>query len=232
MIKINILTLFPDLYKAMTEGTVLKKAIDKNKVELNVIDIRDYSLNKHKKVDDYIYGGCEGMLLQIEPIDRAIELNKLENSRLIYTSPKGKTINQDYLYELAQDSEITILVGRYEGVDQRVFEKYKFEEVSGGDYILSGGDIIAQIIIDGVTRVIPEVLNNGNSYKNDTFTQDLLEHPQYTRPENYKGYIVPEVLLSGHHKNIEKWKLEKQIDETKNKRPDIYKKYLGENNDT
>lgn len=232
MIKINILTLFPDLYKAMTEGTVLKKAIDKNKVELNVIDIRDYSLNKHKKVDDYIYGGCEGMLLQIEPIDRAIELNKLENSRLIYTSPKGKIINQDYLYELAQDSEITILVGRYEGVDQRVFEKYKFEEVSGGDYILSGGDIIAQIIIDGVTRVIPGVLNNGNSYKNDTFTQDLLEHPQYTRPENYKGYIVPEVLLSGHHKNIEKWKLEKQIDETKNKRPDIYKKYLGENNDT
>ncbi len=229
MIKINILTIFPNLYEAFVAETIINKAIQKDKLKINVIDIREYSKNKHKKVDDYPYGGGEGMLLMIQPIDDAIIENNLSSSKMIYTSPKGKTINQDMLYDLSQEEEITILVGRYEGVDQRVLDKYKFEEVSVGDFVLTGGDLVAQIIVDGVSRLLPGVLNNKQSIIADTFTQDLLEHPQYTRPEIYDGMEVPEVLLSGHHKNIENWKLEQQIKETKSKRKDLYDKYKRKN---
>ncbi len=229
MIKINILTIFPNLYEGFVSETIIKKAIDKNKLEVNIIDIREYSKNKHKKVDDYPYGGGEGMLLMVQPIDDAIKANSLECSKMIYTSPKGKTINQPMLYELSEEEEITILVGRYEGVDQRVLDKYKFEEVSIGDFVLTGGDLVAQIIVDGVSRLLPGVLNNDQSILQDTFTQELLEHPQYTRPEDYEGMRVPDVLLSGHHKNIEEWKLEQQLKETKLKRKDLYDKYVEKN---
>ncbi len=165
----------------------------------------------------------------IKPIYYAKIENNLSSSKMIYTSPKGKTINQDMLYDLSQEEEITILVGRYEGVDQRVLDKYEFEEVSVGDFVLTGGDLVAQIIVDGVSRLLPGVLNNKQSIIADTFTQDLLEHPQYTRPEIYDGMEVPEVLLSGHHKNIENWKLEQQIKETKSKRKDLYDKYKRKN---
>ncbi len=229
MIKINILTIFPNLYEAFVAETIINKAIQKDKLEINVIDIREYSKNKHKKVDDYPYGGGEGMLLMVQPIDDAIIENNLSSSKMIYTSPKGKTIDQNMLYDLSKEEEITILVGRYEGVDQRVLDKYEFEEVSIGDFILTGGDLVAQIIVDGVSRLLPGVLNNEQSIVADTFTQELLEHPQYTRPEVYDGMKVPEVLLSGHHKNIEEWKLNQQIKETKSKRKDLYDEYKRKN---
>ncbi len=229
MIKINILTIFPNLYEAFVAETIINKAIQKDKLEINVIDIREYSKNKHKKVDDYPYGGGEGMLLMVQPIDDAIIENNLSSSKMIYTSPKGKTIDQNMLYDLSKEEEITILVGRYEGVDQRVLDKYEFEEVSIGDFILTGGDLVAQIIIDGVSRLLPGVLNNEQSIVADTFTQELLEHPQYTRPEVYDGMKVPEVLLSGHHKNIEEWKINQQIKETKSKRKDLYDEYKRKN---
>ncbi len=229
MIKINILTIFPNLYEAFVAETIINKAIQKDKLEINVIDIREYSKNKHKKVDDYPYGGGEGMLLMVQPIDDAIIENNLSSSKMIYTSPKGKTIDQNMLYDLSKEEEITILVGRYEGVDQRVLDKYEFEEVSIGDFILTGGDLVAQIIVDGVSRLLPGVLNNEQSIVADTFTQELLEHPQYTRPEVYDGMKVPEVLLSGHHKNIEEWKLKQQIKETKSKRKDLYDEYKRKN---
>lgn len=229
MIKINILTIFPNLYENFISETIIKKAIDKGSLEVNVIDIRDYAFNKHKKVDDYPYGGGEGMLLKVEPIDEAIKANINKQEKMLYTSPKGEKISQKMLYDLAKEEEITILVGRYEGVDQRIIDKYNFEEVSVGDFILTGGDLVAQILVDGVSRLLPGVLNNNNSILNDTFTQELLEHPQYTRPEEYDGMKVPEVLLSGHHQKIEEWKLEKQIEETKNKRYDLYEEYLNKN---
>ncbi len=229
MIKINILTIFPNLYEAFVAETIINKAIQKDKLEINVIDIREYSKNKHKKVDDYPYGGGEGMLLMVQPIDDAIIENNLSSSKMIYTSPKGRTIDQNMLYDLSKEEEITILVGRYEGVDQRVLDKYEFEEVSIGDFILTGGDLVAQIIVDGVSRLLPGVLNNEQSIVADTFTQELLEHPQYTRPEVYDGMKVPEVLLSGHHKNIEEWKLNQQIKETKSKRKDLYDEYKRKN---
>ncbi len=229
MIKINILTIFPNLYEAFVAETIINKAIQKDKLEINVIDIREYSKNKHKKVDDYPYGGGEGMLLMVQPIDDAIIENNLSSSKMIYTSPKGKTIDQNMLYDLSKEEEITILVGRYEGVDQRALDKYEFEEISIGDFILTGGDLVAQIIVDGVSRLLPGVLNNEQSIVADTFTQELLEHPQYTRPEVYDGMKVPEVLLSGHHKNIEEWKLNQQIKETKSKRKDLYDEYKRKN---
>lgn len=229
MIKINVLTLFPELYIAMQQDTIVKKAVEKEILHLNLINIRDYSLNKHHKVDDYPYGGGEGMLMTIEPIDRAIQANNLQNTRLLVTMPKGKVIKQKILNDLSQEEEITILVGRYEGIDQRVFEKYNFEYISIGDFILSGGDLVAQVLIDGISRLLPGVLNNDVSALNDSFSQPLLEHPQYTRPENYEGMKVPSILLSGHHKNIQKWQTEQQIKETKKYRPDLYEKYQANN---
>ncbi len=227
MTNINVLTIFPNLYDAFLNETIIKKAIDKNKLNVNIINIRDYTENKHKKVDDYPYGGGEGMLLMVQPIDDAIIKNGLENTKMIYTSPKGKVINQNLLYNLTEQyKDITILVGRYEGVDQRVLDKYCFEELSIGDFILTGGDLVAQVLIDSMSRLLPGVLNNSESIKKDTFTQKLLEHPQYTRPEDYQGLKVPEVLLSGHHKKIQEWQNKKQIEETKKKRPDLYKKYI------
>lgn len=231
MIKINVLTIFPELYEVLTKETIIAKAIQKGELTINIINIRDYTNNKHKKVDDYPYGGGEGMLLMIQPIDESIKVNNLTETKKIYTSPKGKTLNQEILNNLATEEEITILVGRYEGVDQRVFEKYDFEELSIGDFILTGGDLVAQIIIDGISRLLPNVLNNSKSAQNDTFTKKLLEHPQYTRPFDYEGYQVPEILLSGHHEKIEQWKLEQEIAETKEKRYDIYEKYLKEKNE-
>ncbi len=232
MTKINILTLFPNLYEGLKSETIVNKAINSGKLEINVINIRDYTDNKHGKVDDYPYGGGEGMLMCVQPIDDAILQNNLQNTRLIYTSPKGKTIKQDDMYDLAKEDEITILVGRYEGVDERLFNLYEFEYYSLGDFILTGGDLVAQVFIDGISRLIPGVLNNSNSIVNDTFTKELLEHPQFTRPETYKGLKVPEVLLSGHHKNIAQWKLEQEIEQTKKRRPDLYNKFLeSERND-
>lgn len=230
MIKINILTIFPELYTAMQEDTIVKKAIENKMLNLNIINFRDYTDDKHKKVDDYPYGGGEGMLLKIQPIDTAIKAFDLKKTKLLYTSPKGERLSQNKIYKLSQEKEITILVGRYEGVDHRVFQKYNFEEVSIGDFILSGGDLVAQVLIDSISRVLPGVLNNANSIKKDTFTQPLLEHNQYTRPEVYENMAVPSILLSGHHKNIEKWIEEEQIKETKDKRPDLYEKYLKNQN--
>ncbi|MGL4589707.1 MAG: tRNA (guanosine(37)-N1)-methyltransferase TrmD [Mycoplasmatales bacterium] len=222
--KINILTIFPELFSDFRLVGIVAKAIKQEKIEFNIIDIREYTENKHNKVDDYVFGGGEGMLFMCQPVFSAIRENNLEDSHLIYPSPKGVTLNQKKLEELAEMSELTILCARYEGVDQRVIDTFVDEEISIGDYIISGSELAAQIIIDGVSRLIPNVINNQCSHLNDSFSNGLLEHPQYTRPAIFEGISVPEVLLSGNHAIIDKWKEEKSLEETFFKRPDLLDK--------
>lgn len=216
--KINFLTIFPKYYDAFKNESIIAKAIERKIVEINVIDFRKFTLNKQNKVDDEIYGGGDGMLLMIEPIDRALESIK-EKTKIILLSPQGTPFSQKKALELSKESSITFIAGRYEGFDERV----RFlidEEISIGDYVLTGGELPSMVIADSIIRLIPNVIKE-NSYKNDSFQNNLLDYPQYTRPAEYKGMKVPEVLLNGNHKEIEKWRKEKAIENTKNKRPDL-----------
>lgn len=216
--KINFLTLFPNYFEAFKSESIIAKAIAKGLIEINVIDIRDYSQNKHRKVDDEIYGGGHGLLMQIEPIDLALQ--KISGKKIVM-SPQGKVFNQAKANQLAQEAEITIIAGRYEGFDERIVEYLIDEEISIGDYVLTGGELPAMIMADAVIRLVDGVINK-KSYLNDSFQgQGLLDYPQYTRPREYKNMYVPEVLFSGNHAEIEKWKKEKQLEKTKKNRPDI-----------
>lgn len=216
--KINFLTIFPKYYDAFKTESIIAKAIERKIVEINVIDFRKFTLNKQNKVDDEIYGGGDGMLLMIEPIDRALESIR-EKTKIILLSPQGMPFSQEKALQLSKESSITFIAGRYEGFDERV----RFlvdEEISIGDYVLTGGELPSMVIADSVIRLIPNVIKE-NSYKNDSFQNNLLDYPQYTRPAEYKGMKVPKVLLNGNHKEIEKWRKEKAIENTKNKRPDL-----------
>lgn len=219
--KINILTIFPEIFDGWKNTGMIKQALDRNLVEINVIDIRDYTTNKHKKVDDYPYGGFDGMLMQVQPLDDAILANNLENTHVIFPSPKGEVLKQSVLEQLATKDEITLVAGRYEGVDQRFIDMHVDQMISVGDYILTGGELPIATILDGLIRLIPGVLNNDTSNVNESFHNNLLEFPQYTRPAEYKGLKVPEVLVNGNHKLIEEWCREQQISETKKYRPDL-----------
>lgn len=219
--KINILTIFPEIFDGWENTGMIKQALDRNLVEINVIDIRDYTTNKHKKVDDYPYGGFDGMLMQVQPLDDAILANNLENTHVIFPSPKGDVLKQSVLEQLATKDEITLVAGRYEGVDQRFIDMHVDQMISVGDYILTGGELPIATILDGVIRLIPGVLNNDTSNIYESFHNNLLEFPQYTRPAEYKGLKVPEVLVNGNHKLIEEWCREQQISETKKYRPDL-----------
>lgn len=229
--KINILTIFPEIFKGWMETGMIAQAIEKKIIEVNVIDFRKYSTNKHKKVDDYPYGGFEGMLLTIQPIDEAILANHLEESHIIFPSPKGKTFNQEKAYELAKFDEITFIAGRYEGVDQRLIDMHVDEMLSIGDFIITGGEVAITAMLDAIIRLIPGVLHNNDSYLNESFSDNLLEFCQYTRPYEYKGMKVPDILLSGNHEKIKNWCLENKLTETKKYRPDLYKKYLEDQDD-
>lgn len=216
--KINFLTIFPKYYDAFKSESIVAKAIQKKIIDINVIDFREFTLHKQKKVDDEIYGGGSGMLLMIEPIDRALESIK-EKTKVILLTPQGKPFNQQLANELAKEESITLIAGRYEGFDERISSLVD-EEISIGDYVLTGGELPSMIVADAVIRLVPNVIKK-ESFTNDSFQKNLLDYPQYTRPANYKGMKVPEVLLNGNHKEIEKWREEMAIKNTKKKRPDL-----------
>lgn len=227
----NVMTLFPDFYKQFLETSIIARAIKNNKIIVNLYNIRNYSMLKSKSVDDYVYGGGEGMLMMAEPICRCYsDIVKNKKIKTIYMSPKGKLLNNDIVKQLSNYDELVVLCGHYEGVDERALEIINAEELSIGDYVLTGGEIPSMVLIDTVSRYVPGVLSSEECYINESLYSNLLECPQYTRPVDYMGKVVPEVLLSGDHKKIANWRLEKSIELTKNNRPDLYKKYLENNN--
>ena len=219
----DVLTLFPEMFE-ITKQSILGKAQEKNLIKINTINIRDFSNNKHKKVDDTPYGGGAGMVIMPDVVYRAYKSIQTKNAKVIYMSPQGKTLNQEKVMELSKQEHLIILCGHYEGIDQRVIDKIVDEEISIGDYVLTGGELPAMVLIDSVSRYVENVLTQ-ESIKEETFSQGLLEYPQYTRPEIFEGKEVPQVLLSGHHKNISDWRKEQSIKITFLKRPDLLKKY-------
>lgn len=219
--KFDILTLFPEMFDILKQS-IIGKAIEKELIDINLINIRDFSKNKHKKVDDTPYGGGAGMIMKPDVVYDAYKSIKSENAKVIYMSPQGKVLNQKKVEQLSKENHLIILCGHYEGIDQRVLDKIVDEEISIGDYVLTGGEIPAMVLIDSVSRYVEGVLNE-ESIKEESFSEGLLEYPQYTRPEIFEGEKVPEVLLSGHHKIIEKWRKEKSLEITKNKRPELLK---------
>lgn len=222
--RIDILTLFPESFEYL-KSSLMGKAQEKNLVEINVVNIRDFSANKHKTVDDYPYSGGQGMLMTCQPLYDAIASVKTDKSHVIYFSPKGKTLNQDYVKVLHDNYEHLILVcGHYEGIDERIIELCIDEQISIGDYVLTGGELPAMVLTDAVLRYVPGVLHDENSAFDESFSDNLLEYPQYSRPAEFMGLKVPDVLLSGNHKEIAKWKAEQRISETKKYRPDLLEK--------
>ena len=219
--RIKVLSLFPKMFDGILNESIIKRAIDDKKVNIDVIDLRSYSKDKHNKVDDTIYGGGAGMLIKCEPVFDAIDDLKTKNTKVIMLSPDGVKYNQEKAYELSKEKNIILLCGHYEGFDERI-NTVVDEKISIGDYVLTGGEIPAMAIIDSVTRLLPGVINE-ESHLNDSFNNDLLDYPQYTKPQEYRGMKVPDVLLSGNHKKIDEWRREEQIKKTKKQRPDLLK---------
>ena len=222
--KIDILTLFPNMFSCLNES-ILGRAQEKNLLEINVVNIRDFSKDKHKKCDDAPFGGGAGMVMMAQPICDAFDsLDITEDTCRIYVSPKGKTLDQNLVKQLAQKKHLVLLCGHYEGVDQRALDLNIDMEVSIGDYVLTGGEIPAMVIVDSVSRFVPEVLGSAQSAEDESFSDNLLEYPQYTRPQNYRGLEVPQILLSGNHGKIDEWRYNQKLEITKEKRPDLLKK--------
>ncbi|MCI8636631.1 MAG: tRNA (guanosine(37)-N1)-methyltransferase TrmD [Clostridia bacterium] len=217
--KFDVLTLFPEMFEPL-KSSIIGKAIEKKLIDINIINIRDFSEDKHKKVDDTPYGGGAGMVMKPDVIDRAYQSINGENAKVIYMSPQGKPLNQEKVEILSKESHIVLLCGHYEGIDQRILDKIVDEEISIGDYVLTGGEIPAMVLIDSVSRYVDGVLNQ-DSIGEESFSNGLLEYPQYTRPEIFDGKSVPEILLSGHHEKIKQWRKEKSLEITKMKRPDL-----------
>lgn len=219
--KFNVLTLFPEMFSALDES-IIGRGKEKGLIDINLINIRDFSKNKHKKVDDTPYGGGAGMVMEPTVVYDAYCSVKEPNVKVIYMSPQGKTLNQQRVQDLAKEENIILLCGHYEGIDQRVIDEIVDEEISIGDYVLTGGELPAMVLIDSVSRYVEGVLKE-DSVQEESFTDGLLEYPQYTRPEVFLGKRVPEVLLSGHHENIKKWRRNQSIINTYLKRPDLLK---------
>ncbi|MCS4536597.1 tRNA (guanosine(37)-N1)-methyltransferase TrmD [Mycoplasma sp. CSL7475-4] len=225
--KINFLTLFPNYFKPFVEESIISKAIAKNLIDIEVIDFRLFSKNKHHKVDDEIYGGGHGLLLQVEPIDLALDSLKQRGGYKILVTPQGKKFDQSIANKLANEKEITFISGRYEGFDERVVELVD-EEISIGDYVLTGGELPSMVMADSIIRLVPGVIKE-ESHQFDSFQNEgLLDYPQYTRPREYKGMKVPDVLFNGNHAEIEKWKKEAQYNKTLKNRPDIIERINNE----
>ena len=220
--KFDILTLFPEMFSSL-EQSIIGRAVENGQISINLINIRDFSTDKHKKVDDTPYGGGAGMVMMPDVVYSAYKSLESSDAKVIYMSPKGKTLNQEKVEELSKENHLIILCGHYEGIDQRVLDKIVDEEISIGDYVLTGGEIPAMVLIDSVSRYVKGVLKE-DSIKEETFSNGLLEYPQYTRPEIFQGERVPEVLLSGNHQEIDKWRKEKSLEITKKNRPDLLKK--------
>lgn len=221
--RIDIITVLPELLRSPFEHSILKRAAQKGLVEVRLTDLRDYGLGKHKQVDDYAFGGGAGMVMMIEPIANCI--NDLKQKRkydeVIYMTPDGETLNQKICNQLSLFKNIIVLCGHYKGVDERVRQHLITKEISIGDYVLSGGELAAAVLCDGIIRLIPGVLNDETSALSDSFQDNLLAPPVYTRPADYQGLKVPDILISGHNDNIEKWRHEKSLERTKQKRPDL-----------
>ncbi|MFK4785330.1 tRNA (guanosine(37)-N1)-methyltransferase TrmD [Fusobacterium sp. MFO224] len=217
--KINILTLFPEFFSSFKNQSIIGRAVKNNLIEINVINIRDFCFDKHKQADDIPFGGEGGMVMKPEPLFRALEQCQ---GKVIYTSPQGVTFDQKLALDLKEESEITIIAGHYEGIDERVVTEKVDMEISIGDYVLTGGEIPAMVIVDTISRLIPGVIKK-SSYENDSFFNGLLDYPQYTRPAEYKGLKVPDVLISGNHKKIKEWRIKESLKRTYLRRPDLLK---------
>ena len=227
MIRFDVLTLFPDMFRSVLGDSIINRAAQKGILEFNFIDIRDYTKNKHRKVDDYPYSGGGGMLMAAQPVFDAYQsiVKDLDYKPLtVYMSPQGKVFNQQKAIELSKEKHIVILCGHYEGIDQRVLDMIVDAEISVGDFVLTGGEIPAMAVIDAVGRMIPGVLASESSYENESHYSGLLEYPQYTRPEEFMGIKIPEILISGHHAKIEEWKRQESLKNTYYKRPDLLEK--------
>jgi len=224
--RIDIISVKPELLTGPFDHSIIARAKEKGLLEIYVHNLRDYGIGKHKVIDDYQYGGGAGMVLNVQPVVDALKsIEGYEKALKIMMTPQGKTFNHEMAYELSEEKHIIILCGHYEGFDERIRHYFDLE-VSIGDYVLTGGELGALVLIDSITRLIPDVINKDESHINDSFNNHLLEHPHYTRPRVYDGLEVPEVLVNGHHKLIEEWRLEESIKRTKDRRPDLYKKYI------
>ena len=223
--KIDILTLFPDMFDSLNHS-ILGKAKDNKLLDINIVDYRKFSGNKHNKVDDYPFGGGQGMVLKPEPIFNAVEsLDKTDKTRIILLCPQGERFSQKKAEELSEEEHLIFICGHYEGYDERIREYLVTDELSIGDFILTGGEFAAMTMVDSIARLVPDVLGKEESHKDDSFSTGLLEYPQYTRPKDYKGMVVPDVLTSGHHKNIETYRKKESLRRTLTRRPDLLENY-------
>jgi tRNA (guanine37-N1)-methyltransferase len=224
--RFDVLTLFPEMFTSPLRESILGRAIEKGLIEIRTINIRNFALDKHQIVDDTPYGGGQGMVMKVEPIARVIEWVKAENPSAwtIYLTPQGKPFNQGMAVSLSSHSHLILLCGRYEGIDERVRDLFVDEEISIGDYVLTGGELAAMVIIDAISRLLPGVLGSDRSADQDSFSQSLLEHPQFTRPFDFRGSHVPEVLLSGNHSAISLWRKREALRRTLERRPDLLNK--------
>lgn len=225
----HVLTLFPQMILNGLNTSITGRAINSGLLSVNAVDIRDYAGNKHMKVDDYPYGGGAGLVMQAEPVCAAYDALAEgigRKPRVVYMTPQGYTFTQKMAQEFAKEDDLVILCGHYEGIDERALEKIVTDYVSIGDYVLTGGELPAMVVIDTVSRLLPGVLHNGESAETESFENGLLEYPQYTRPEEFQGMKVPDVLLSGHHANVEAWRHEQSLIRTKKYRPDLYEEYV------
>lgn len=231
----HILTLFPEMITDGLNTSILGRAADKNLISFEAVQIRDFTKDKHNKVDDYTYGGGAGMLMQAQPVydcysyvqDKIVREGR-KPSRVVFVTPRGYTFNQKMAEDFAKEEDLIILCGHYEGIDERVLEEIVTDYVSIGDYVLTGGELPAMVMIDCISRLVPGVLNNSESSMIESFSNGLLEYPQYSRPEVWHDKSVPAVLLSGHHANVEKWRLEQSLEQTKRFRPELYEQYMLE----
>ena len=220
--KVDIVTAFPDMFSSLLSESILKKAQENGFLEVKVHDLRDYTTDKHRQIDDTPYGGGPGMLIKVEPLYRAIEELKSSGSHIILLTPQGKILKQEFTQELSKKEHLIMICGHYEGVDERI-RSFVDEEISLGDYILTGGELPAMVLLDAVTRKLDGVLGSSESLAEESFEKGLLEYPQYTKPAEFEGLKVPEVLLSGHHQKIEDWRKEESQRRTKERRPDLLK---------
>ncbi|AVD35583.1 tRNA (guanosine(37)-N1)-methyltransferase TrmD [Clostridioides difficile] len=226
--RFHIMTLFPEIFNSYMDESIMKRAVEKGIIEVHIYNIRDFSNNKHKKVDDYPFGGGAGMVMTPQPIydtyKHIITTHNINNPSVIYLTPKGKVYNQSIAKHMSLKEDIILLCGHYEGIDERIIDLIVTDEISIGDYVLTGGELPALIMIDSISRLIPGVLNQEESFEEESFKDNLLEYPHYTRPRDFEGLKVPEVLLSGNHKKIDEWRREESIRITKERRFDLYKK--------
>ncbi len=223
---IDILTLFPEMVKPVLGSSMLGKAAEKGLIEINTVNIRDFTQNKHKKADDTPFGGGPGMVMMAQPVFDALRSVNADKKRIIYMSPRGRKLDKDLVVELSQEDNLVFLCGHYEGIDERIIEHWQPDEISIGDYILTGGELAAMVVVDAVARLIPDVLGNGDSIMEESVYSGLIEAPLYTKPRIYEGYGVPDDLISGNHKMIHLWKYEKACKITKERRPDLWEKYM------